>query len=63
MIHVQLATERIYFNMQYEVKPEAKELEQFSIKDVDVLKKIYKKLKLNISISEIVAILRYTLLK
>ena len=63
MIHVQLATERIYFNRQYNSKPSDRQINKFSKKDVDKLRKIYKKLGLDINISEIVAILRYTLLK
>ena len=63
MIHVQLATERIYFNRQYNSKPSDRQINKFSKKDVDKLREIYKKLGLDINISEIVAILRYTLLK
>lgn len=63
MIHVQLATERIYFGKQYDVKPSIEQINKFRTEDINKLKKIYRDLDLEINISEVVAILRYTLLK
>lgn len=63
MIHVQLATERMYFGKQYDIKLSDKQISKFRVNDIDNLKKIYRDLNLEINISEIVAILRYTLLK
>lgn len=62
MIHVQLATERIYFDKQYDIKPSAKQTGKFLKEDINKLKEIYQALNLEINISEILAILRYTLL-
>lgn len=63
MIHVQLATERIYFDKQYDIKPTNKQINKFSEKDINKLRRIYQSLNLEINISEVIAILRYTLLK
>lgn len=63
MIHVQLTTTRVYFGKQYDIKPSDKQISKFLPKDIDKLHKIYRGLDLEINISEIVAILRYTLLK
>ena len=63
MIHVQLATERIYFDKQYDSKPTDKQINKFSKSDISRLHKIYLDLGLHININEIIAILRYTLLK
>lgn len=63
MIHVQLATERIYFGKQYDIKLSEKQISKFRSEDINKLKKIYRDLDLEINISEAVAILRYTLLK
>lgn len=63
MIHVQLATERIYFNEQYDIRPSEHQIKKFAKEDITKIKEIYHGLNLEINISEVVAILRYTLLK
>lgn len=60
MIHCQLATERVFFQKQYQIHENESLSNNFEKVDVNRIENIFKKLNLSINESETLAILRYT---
>ncbi|WEV43606.1 helix-turn-helix domain-containing protein [Lactobacillus sp. ESL0684] len=60
MIHVEMATDRIFFNKQYTIQTNEDTYYGCSSEDFDFIKKTFLDLNLDINTTEIIAILKYT---